>query len=256
MDTSLRPPKKLSQLWIVLPGVLLVALFLLCSCGREEPRSQENSPPVAARPGPGPGLRESVPTPQFPWPPPSASAREVLPRTLFHGSHLVDIDRTLSNALHKNGYAETSYYAVPSGFALVTRLEQIDIDGRSKSPPGRWSVDALARMSSFSLKGYINALFIADPGRYRVIVFVVTDVPFRESDTQISKEEALGWLRDGWNVLPSIIGERPFTADVNCTALIYEFEKKGNSTRILLPSGLGAHAHLIQSGILGAFQGG
>jgi hypothetical protein len=223
------------------------------------PRPTAPRSPASTSSRPVPSLPTSLPVtevPQFPWPPPASSAREVLPRNLLRGAYLADIDRFLSKALYKSGYAETSYYAVPSGFALVTRLEQIELDGRSKVPPDRWSAGAPAQMTHFSVGAYVNALFTADPGHYRVVVFVVTNVPFRQSDKQISRAEALGWLRDGLNVLPPIIGEQRYTADVNCTALIYEFERKGDTTRILLPSGLDAHTHLIKSGLWSAVEGG
>lgn len=112
--------------------------------------------------------------PSFPWPPPAASADEVIPRaTLEQGAipkSLGDVEARLASALRANGYVERSYYAVPDGFALVTRLEQIGSDGTSKPPPGRWSLSSRSA-SDFTLSDYVRALFTADPGYYRVIVF-------------------------------------------------------------------------------------
>ncbi|MBV8774528.1 MAG: TonB family protein [Deltaproteobacteria bacterium] len=88
----------------------------------------------------------------FPWPPPKASARVVLPGRLFQESNqqlpLRAIDLKLSTALESAGYLERSYFAVPDGFALVTRLEQIDIDGTPK-PVTRGGSIASHRFGNF-----------------------------------------------------------------------------------------------------------
>ena len=199
--------------------------------------------------------------PQFPWPPPVASATQVVPRNLLTGSRvkiLKDVDELLTSALNINGYVEKSYYAVPQGFAIVTRIEQIELDGRSKTRPARWSTDP-SPLTEFSISAYIRALFTANPGYYRIIVFVVTNVPFTQSDRQLSRSEGIAWLRAGLNILPESIGAEGYTPDVICTALIYEFEQRGGqgsvSTRILLPSRLDAQTHLNKSGLLRSLGG-
>ena len=163
----------------------------------------------------------------------------------------LDIDTVLHLALESNGYFESSYYAVPDGFALVTRLEQIELDGSSKPDPPRWSVDPFAtKGDGFSVLAYVRALFTAAPGYYRVIVFVVTPVPFGQSARTVTRSEALGWLRDGVRWLPERIAEQPYTRETRCSALIYEFECRTNaSARLLLPSRLSSRAHLVKSGI-------
>jgi hypothetical protein len=187
--------------------------------------------------------------PLFPWPPPAASASEVLPHDFFvNAMDFEDINQLFIDALDKAGYAERSYYAVPRGFALVTRLEQIEDDGTPKDRPQRWSAEA-PRPTIFSLQEYVKALFTANTGHYRVIVLVVTDVPFQQSSFHVDESEALNWLHTGLNVLPIPISRQRFSADVNCTALIYEFERAESSTRLLLPSRIDAHAHLTKAGL-------
>ncbi len=166
-----------------------------------------------------------------------------------------DVNRLLTSALDRNGYVEKSYYAVPLGFALVTRLEQIDLDGRSKVPPARWSAGPQTP-TNFSLSAYVRALLTANPGYYRLIVLIVTRVPFTQSEREITQSEAALWLRAGLNILPESIGARLYEPDVMCTALIYEFEGKGSAApRILLPSRLDAHTHLANSGLWGTLGG-
>ena len=98
-------------------------------------------------------------------------------RTLFPASLAVlgDVDKAISGALEENGYIEKSYFGVPDGFAMVTRLEKMLPDGRSATIPSRWSVDT----SAFARSASANtcALCSRRTRAYRVIVFIVT--PYR-----------------------------------------------------------------------------
>ena len=168
---------------------------------------------------PSPSLEPTSPPPQtagpqeipkFPWPPPRASATAEIPRRFFSSEsgellRLRDVKRALQAALESCGYFEKSYYSVPSGFAMVTRLEQINHDGTSKKPPDRWAVE-VQRLRKFSLKAYLKALFSANPGYYRIIVFAVT-TPFYQTEEIVSRKEAMEWLWSGLNELPDSIGQ-------------------------------------------------
>jgi len=194
--------------------------------------------------------------PALPWPPPSASAEQIVSASLLGRNKeiasLGDVDLLLSSALENNGYFEKGYLAVPHGFALVTRIEQIDEDGTSKRPPARWSLNPVPE---FSLGGYLARLFTANPGLYRVIVFVVTDIPFAQSHKQITAEEEVGWLHGSLNTLPSVIRRQAYTSGVSCTALIYEFERQAQHPPLLVSGRLDAHAHLVKSGLWSALGG-
>jgi hypothetical protein len=208
---------------------------------------------------------ESIGTfPSFPWPPPTASAREVLPPTILttgsKQSTLGDIDAILVKALDKNGYVERAYFAVPGGFALVTRLEQIDLDGKPMSPPARWSDHSTLSLQNFSLREYLRSLLTANPGYYRIIAFVVTPVSFSESKKIISEAESSDWLRSGSNYLPGSVARMPSPANVECTALVYEFKRRSAATdspdqiTLLLPSQLDSHVHLVNSGLWASLE--
>jgi len=197
--------------------------------------------------------------PLFPWPPPAPSAAEVLPKDLLGGTSqlnmLADLNTTLIKALEKNGYFERSYYAVPYGFALATRVEQIDRDGASMPLPDRWlpgpptqafSIDNLRNY----LRNYFRKLLTANPAYYRVIVFIVSDEQFVPTTAQISKTEAEEWLGKGTYTLPTEIAEKLYTAEVQCTVLVYEFKlEEGQEPKYLQPGHLDAHTHLTKSGI-------
>jgi hypothetical protein len=195
----------------------------------------------------------------FPWPPPPASATEVLPRSMFEQhaplSTLGNLNDALIAGLEKTGYFEKSYYAVPRGFALATRLEQISEDGTSKAAPARWSSSAPS-VHGFSITEYLRALLTDNPGYYRVVVFVVTDVPFAESGAEVGMSEAQKWLTKGANALPPSIASAAFGQNTECTALIYEFSRsEGKDPVLLQPGHLDAHTHLVKSGLWNAFGG-
>jgi hypothetical protein len=206
-------------------------------------------------------LPSEEPIPQFPWPPPRASATAALSCARIAqgpGQHnLADIDTRLSEALESNGYTEKSYFSVPAGFAMVTRIEQTEEDGTSKAPPVRWSVDVGA-LQEFSLNAYLRALFKANPGFYRLIVFVVTSKPFAQKKTGVERDEAMSWLAEGANTLPSSIGNLPLTGRHSCTALIYEFEQPGAGKAAALkqPGRLPGRTHLEKAKLWNAMGGG
>lgn len=205
-------------------------------------------------------MYSAAPLPEFPWPPPLASSTEVLPASLLAeagtAATLGDIDRRLTQALEDNGYFESSYYAVPGGFALVTRLERIEPTGEPVLGPDRWSTE-VGRTVSFSLQDYLRALFTARPGYYRLIVFILTDVPFTQSKAEISREEAEGWLGSGAGWLPEQVGSVRFDGH-SCSALIYEFARASveDEAEAVRPGLIPARTHLEKAGIWSALQGG
>ena len=273
----------------VLAIPVLAAIIAITYWGSPRRRGSPTQSKGTPTQGTAPPIEHGRPTdaPSFPWPPPAASAEEVLPNELLtrtavlfleryphypyqygryrygrsrHGPPPLlygDIDGVLREALNSNGYFEKSYYAVPGGFALVTRLEQIEPDGSSKPNPPRWSIEPFGGASNTFFSGpldwvgtFLSSLLTAPPGYYRVIVFVVTPVPFTQSDRKVSRSEALGWLGNGVRWLPDSIAIHPYTSEIRCTVLIYEFECKTNaSARLLLPSRLDSRTHLVNSGI-------
>jgi hypothetical protein len=195
--------------------------------------------------------------PEFPWPPPRASAETIIPQTFLRKStdlvvHLGDVDHVLVGALDINGYYDKSYYAVPDGFALVTRLEQINLDGTPKTPPARWEL-AMGPLRRFSLAGYLKVLLTASPGYHRIIVFIVTSHPFSQTDANVNEEQATNWLEGGFERLPSAVSELEFTEEYGCTALVYEFRTaSGIVPTLSVPSHLPGRIHLERANIWSA----
>ena len=194
------------------------------------------------------------PFPEFPWPPPQASASEVLPPHLLSNidgyMSVGDVDGRITAALDANGYYESSYLAVPDGFALVTRLEQIESDGTPKEGPDRWSLD-VAAPRPFALEEYFRHVLFGTPGHYRVIVFIVTPNPFSQSDAQVTPDQFASWLAHGFNRLPDEVASLGYTADFATTALIYQFDRPTENDVVSLNfnDALPGRIHLERSGI-------
>lgn len=198
--------------------------------------------------------------PQFPWPPPKASAFVKIPNELVSGTgdkrFLRDVASHLERAFDAAGYAEWSYHSVPNGFALVSRIEQIRADGTPREEAARWSVSAV-RPKIVSLSDYVEALFKAPRGRYRLIVFIVTDLPVTQTRNEPTRAEATEWLNSGALSLPPSIGGRPYSGDCYTTALIYEFERGAGDegAGLKIPSDLQGKTHLERAGIWSKLRG-
>ena len=182
-------------------------------------------------------LSKSLALPEFPWPPPRASAFDIVPRDLLLGEKQTpvsgDAAAALDSAFRQAGYSETSYYGVPEGFALASRIEQINQDGTLKEAADRWSVE-VAPLRKWSLHAYLERLFKASPGYYRIIVFIVTSQPFSQSNTKVTAADAHLWVSSGLNRLPDEVASRPYSPAHACTALIYEFARVGTQPTMSL----------------------
>jgi hypothetical protein len=223
-----------------------------------EPAAEWNIIPPGEAPIPTPTPTSAPPEsgiPEFPWPPPRASATEVIPSKLLKAktgaTSLRDVERRIRQVLGENGYSEASFYAVPDGFALVTRLEQINDDGTPKEGPQRWSLE-VPRLSEFSFSAYLRALFLAPPGYFRVIVFIVTPHPIVQSEAKVTPKEAGHWLTAGADRLPESLGTLDFSREAYlCTALVYEFNRRTESDEpaILDPGNIPGRIHLLKAGL-------
>ncbi|MBB5340040.1 hypothetical protein [Tunturiibacter gelidoferens] len=197
-------------------------------------------------------------SPSFPWPPPPSTSMQVLPEDLFKQQpplHSIDdANHLLLSALESKGYVEHSYYSVPGGFALVTRIEQIDSTGAPLPPPDRWALGKV-QLRQPSLQEWAKALFNARPGFYRVIVFVISNKPFSQSGAMPDQTQARQWITEGSNVLDSSVASTPIAPGYNCTALIYEFRRDlDHGTLFVEDSAPDARTQLKNAGIWSALS--
>jgi hypothetical protein len=228
------------------------------STGAEEPATPAPTPKAAPPPPTPPKSLPETATvepaatlPAFPWPPPRYSAFATIDRAWIapvESATLASVGARLERAFDAAGYGERSYFWIPAGFALVSRLEQIRADATPVDPPGRWAVDAPVVHNGFI--DYVRALFNAPPGFYRLIVFAVTDQDFSASPRAPSSSEAENWVSSGSLRLPDSVGGQPYSARHYTTALIYEFERQADQpAQIRTPSASPGQVHLEKAGL-------
>jgi hypothetical protein len=187
--------------------------------------------------------------PEFPFPPPKASANYTFDKNLFSGiNNLTQSSERIENALKKSGYYEKSYYQIPNGYALVTRIEKIEPDGTPAVAEERWNVSDTGSSSSFDLLSYFKSLFFANEGHYRIIVFLVTSDNVQMTDRIMLMSEGQDFLSSGLNRLPSQFDSMPFTENHYCTALIYEWYKvEHEEAKFMEPSKFLGQYHLAKN---------
>ena len=185
--------------------------------------------------------------PRFDLPPPLASAVVPVPSRdwMQPGRRLSEAARRLSQiARESGGYQNLRYWAVPDGFAAATAIERINDDGSSVQND-RWDLTVIPPRI-FSLSSYLNALFSATRGRYRMIVFVVSPHPFGQRPIPLKFQPSIDWLWTGLSDLPPSVGGATVTESFQCTALVYEFEQRDTYAEALLksPSAIDGRKHL------------
>jgi hypothetical protein len=197
------------------------------------------------------GSNPTLSIPRFPWPPPQCAQRQTINENLIYGNQkLSDVDTRLRRALAAHGYDHSSYFQVPNGFAIVTQLEQFNSDGTPKSGNNRWT-DYPVQENFDGLWNYFKSLVMPSAGYFRVFVFVVTDNPYNQQSRKVSKEEAAGWLSQGFNRLPREIGDQAVNAGHYLDVLVYEFEAPQSTKRCTqkCPCLMGCSDHLNRSGL-------
>jgi hypothetical protein len=222
--------------------------------GNPAKQPPQTQPPATQPPTTQPG---PVDLPAFPWPPPRFSAQSAIANDwVARGPNatLSSVARRLELAFDAAGYAERSYYRIPGGFALVSRIEQIRPDATPVQSPARWAVGT--RTPGAGFLDYIRTLFNAPPGYYRVIAFIVTDQEFAASRQPATPDEARQWATGGYLRLPEPLGVRPYGEGHYTTALIYEFERRADApeAQLRIPSDAPGRVHLEKSGLWSALS--
>ena len=211
---------------------------------REEDRKDD--------PSPQPSIDEKQKSMQSFGVVPAPSSKVVLDARFFvNANTLAQADQRLNAALKKSGYPDPGYYYIPGGFAMVGQIEQTERDGTPKPQPARFPPRLEGTSAQFNLSSYLQMLYKATTGYYRVIIFFVTNRPLDKSVEPVNPEMAKAWYLRGGDFLPSDIGKQAFTKDHRVLAYIYEFEKPENSKARFLSQGncLG-QVHLSKSKII------
>ncbi|GAO35419.1 hypothetical protein SCT_0805 [Sulfuricella sp. T08] len=205
---------------------------------------------------------DAAPLPPF-WPPPDASTHQTIPRELVVGnapatSTLASVAARMERAIGSAGYSSPGYYSVPGGFAMLTQLERINPDATPLPAEQRWKIKVSpVSLTSFNLAAYLKALLGKDAGLFRVIAFVFTAEPIVASGVKPLMDEAKLWVGHGGTALPAKFSALPYSSDMICTALVYEFEipSHGAAAHQLKPSDHNGQQHLKAARILQALGG-
>jgi hypothetical protein len=216
------------------------------------------SPPTqaAVRPPPGPAF------PQFPCQPPNPSDLLTMDRSQILPDGTVPtlgaVERRLQAAVVKAGFRQPRVYQTCGGFVLITSIERARADGRPFAEPGRFvALDAsMSAVEEFSLAGVLRALLTVQPGRFRLIAFVVSDNDLTPTSETMSSAAATAFATGGAARLPAALATRPFTPQHVVTALVYEFEKAPGDAgaRLAVPPRFSADQHLRLAGIFDALR--
>lgn len=187
----------------------------------------------------------------LPLPKPSAR-RNLAPATFGAPQKLGDIERRLRGKFEQRGYEDAAYYRVPNGFAMASAIERIDDGGRAYPSPDRFALEAsgLCRFR-LALGSLLDCLLQADPGRYRMIVFVVTTEPVTTDGEPATFAEVQSIVAGGGDFLPNALAAQQFTAAHNISANVYEFARPSVSAAPRQVNSLSAVDHLRAAGLFG-----
>jgi hypothetical protein len=193
-----------------------------------------------------------------------------LPNFFPDAAKLSDIATRVSDALNQSGYTDQGWFVVPSassseippnviGFAVVTRLEQIEDNGQIKTGGRRWALD-LSGPASRSLLDSVKLLLQGAPeGRYRVFLLWVSNDPVSQTASQPDEGVWQDFVSKGAKApLVRLMQDVRvhYGAGGGCYAFVYEYERSAISgeTKYVGASQLTAEQHLKASGIWDALS--
>lgn len=201
------------------------------------------------RPGGGP-----MPPLSF-WPPPRSTSIWVAdsssnrPEVTF-----AEVAGKVARALRDAGYEDEHWYPIglnwAHGFALTTRLERIQDDGSPRPGRERWS-PVYADPASLRWLDAARKMRLPGPGRYRVLLFVFTDLPIEASNRAPVWNEAT--FMAGPNApLEPFPAKRRAPLAFRLAAYIYEYtssSRDGEGTFLARDADISPARHIEMSGI-------
>jgi hypothetical protein len=103
---------------------------------------------------------------------PSATSSDVLSNNLFINRTFQEVATIIQSTLEINGYTENKYYRVIGGFAIVTKIEQINEDGNAFEGDNRFSQNIPADYNFWEI---LKHSYINYESHWRTFVFIVTN---------------------------------------------------------------------------------
>ena len=179
----------------------------------------------------------------LPWPPPKGSDGEDVTDLVLNALHrsqktnirLGDINSFLSRRLTSVGLPTTAYFSTPehNGYAAVTRVEQIDDNGRRLE--GRYGFSKEVPESGNFLWRFFSGLVSLPEGKFRLLVAFVTPDPI---DTWYSSEPVTSqvtdrWISKGCDALPAELAGLSLTNKYRIFLRVYQIASRGSDSHLV-----------------------
>lgn len=170
--------------------------------------------------------------PFFPWPPPAPSLSGDVTPNFRIAENFANIDRQISERLHRKGYDSLHYFGGDGGFVVITDLERVEDDG---TPPNkdRWLIGKSGRARSFS--EYLNHLIRGEKGRFRMFAFIVGSREPRAAPFAATEQDTQRWKTMGEIALSAATGARPAVPTTRVWLYVYEFENSLDKNSKIVP---------------------
>ena len=207
--------------------------------------------------------------------PPRASTRMSLPNffgpiDLSARTKLGDVARRVNSALTEAGYPDQGWFVVVrddyarnparnaargvNGFAVVTKLEEIDDNGKSKSAGKSWTLNVSPLNAVSFLEAAMLLLKGAPVGRYRVFLIWVANEPASQRiPSYADVEDWQNFLATGTKApLLRVMDRVPVDYMGGCSVFVYEYDRSaitGETQFVTSDSRLNTEQHLRASGI-------
>jgi hypothetical protein len=157
--------------------------------------------------------------PFLPWPPHTPSAFEDVSPAFQTRTSLGGIAGQIRSRIAARGYDTVRYFSVPGGFAMATDLERVGRRGPVRAGD-RWTSGK--RGGFGSLMDYWRRLLLGEDDRFRVFVFIVTDLDVQNDQDTAKADDLRRWKATG---RPSLSRQRASAAALPGTRIwLYAYE--------------------------------
>jgi tetratricopeptide (TPR) repeat protein len=177
----------------------------------------------------------------LPWPPPKGSDGEDVTARVLNAIGpkqdilLGDINDFLSRKFSSVKLPPSAYFSTPDhkGYAAVTRLEQIDDDGRRLEGNAGFSKE-LSGSGNF-LWRFFSGLVTLPEGHFRLLVAFVTpdSIDTRYSSDPVTLEVTDRWISKGCDDLPTELAKLSFTSNYKVFLRVYQIASRGADSHLV-----------------------
>jgi hypothetical protein len=172
------------------------------------------------------------------WPPPRSMSVALTGRAFSaHGPRLSSVAQRIVTALNVAGYAEPRWYPIGleyrHGFAATTRLEAVNDDATPRPQSERWS-SLYPDAANLRWLTLARRMPLPHPGRYRVFLIAVTDLPLGPSVVAPVWNEETVMDGPGVNSQEQSLGAIESSRDLSGYRLgvyVYQYERQSDQVQ-------------------------